>query len=62
MDGVTDPLRFVKFSKKKAEGEYSQVLVVTKDFNISLETIYKIMHKRWDIENNTSNKLKLILD
>lgn len=58
MEGVTDPLRFVKFSKKSPEGKYSQVLVVTTDFNILLETLYKIMHKRWDIENSTFNKLK----
>ncbi|HHX61770.1 MAG TPA: transposase [Epulopiscium sp.] len=58
MDGVTDPLRFVKFSKKTPEGKYSQVLVATTDFDIPLQTLYKIMHKRWDIENSTFNKLK----
>ena len=58
MEGVTDTLRFVKFSKKSPEGKYSQELVVTTDFNILLETLYKIMHKRWDIENSTFNKLK----
>lgn len=58
MDGVTDTLRFVKFSKKTAGGKYSQVLVVTTDFDIPLQTLYKIMHKRWDIENSTFNKLK----
>jgi len=58
MDGVTRTLRFVKFSKKTPEGKYSQVLVVTTDFDIPLHTLYKIMHKRWDIENSTFNKLK----
>ena len=58
MDGVTGTLRFVKFSKKTPEGKYSQVLVVTTDFDIPLQKLYKIMHKRWDIENSTFNKLK----
>lgn len=58
MDGVRGTLRFVKFRKKTHEGKYSQVLVVTTDFNIPLQTLYKIMQKRWDIENSTFNKLK----
>lgn len=58
MDGVSVPLRFVKFSKKTLQGKYSQVLVVTTDFDIPLQTLYKIMHKRWDIENSIFNKLK----
>ncbi|HHT97909.1 MAG TPA: spermidine/putrescine ABC transporter substrate-binding protein, partial [Clostridiales bacterium] len=48
MDGVTGTLKFVKFSKKTPEGKYSQVLVITTDFDIPLQTLYKIMHKRWD--------------
>ena len=36
MDGVTETLRFVKFRKKTSEGKYSQVLVVTTDFDIPL--------------------------
>jgi len=58
MDAVKDLLRFVKFCKRTPEGKYSQVLVVTTDFNIPLQILYKIMHKRWDIENSTFNKLK----
>lgn len=57
MDGVSVPLRFAKFTKKTLEGKYSQVLVITTDFDIPLKTLYKIMHKRWDIENSF-NKLK----
>lgn len=58
MDGVKSSLRFVKFSKKTLQGKYSQILVVTTDFSIPLRTLYKIMHKRWDIENSIFNKLK----
>lgn len=58
MDGVETPLRFVKFSKKSGEGRHSQVLVITSDFDIPLQTLYKMMHMRWDIENSIFNKLK----
>ena len=58
MDEVIDALRFVKFSKKAKQGKYSQVLLVTTDFNIPLQTLYKMMHMRWDIENSLFNRLK----
>ena len=58
MDEVTEPLRFVKFRKKTKTNKYSQVLLVTSDFNIPLQTLYKMMHMRWDIENSLFNKLK----
>lgn len=58
MDEVTEPLRFVKFTKKTKTNRYSQVLLVTSDFNIPLQTLYKMMHMRWDIENSLFNKLK----
>ena len=58
MDEITEPLRFVKFSKKTRQGKYSQVLMVTTDLNISLQTLYKMIHQRWDIENSLFNKLK----
>ena len=58
MDDVETRLRFVKFSKKSGEGRYSQVLVITSNFDIPLQTLYKMMHMRWDIENSIFNKLK----
>ncbi len=58
MNEVTGPLRFVKFNKKTKQGKYSQVMIVTTDFNIPLQTLYKMMHRRWDIENSLFNKLK----
>ncbi len=58
MDGVVEPLRFVKFTKKKTKVDRSQVLLVTTDFSIPLQTLYKMMHQRWDIENSVFNKLK----
>ncbi len=32
---------------------------MTTDFNIPLQTLYKMMHIRWDIENSLFNKLKI---
>ena len=58
MDEVIDPLRFVKFSKKTKQDKYSQALLVTTDFNIPFQTLYKMIHMRWDIENSLFNKLK----
>ena len=58
MDEVAEPLRFIKFSKKTKQGKYSQVLLVTTDFKIPFQTLYKMMHMRWDIENSLFNKLK----
>ena len=58
MDGVDSPLRYVKFAKKKSNGERSQVLIVTSALNMNLKTIYKIMKARWNIENQVFNNLK----
>lgn len=58
MEGVLEPLRYVKFAKRKSNGDRSQVLVVTTAMDIRLKTVYKIMKARWDIENRTFNNLK----
>lgn len=58
LKGVDKPLRLVKFQQKNAQGKYTQVVVMTTDFTIALQTIYKIIHARWDIENSIFNNLK----
>ncbi len=58
MDEVAEPLRSIKYSKKTKQGKYSQVLLVTTDFNIPFQILYKMMHMRWDIENSLFNKLR----
>jgi len=58
MDGVERPLRYVKFAKRKSNGERSQVLIVTTAMDMSLKTVYKIMKARWNIENRVFNNLK----
>jgi len=49
MDGAHAPLRYVKFAKRKNNGERSQVLIVTTAMDMSLKTVYKIMKARWNI-------------
>ena len=58
MDGVDQPLRYIKFTKKNKYGNRSQVLIITTSMTISTNTIYKIMKARWDIENRVFNNLK----
>jgi len=58
MDGVEVPLRYVKFAKRKSNGDRSQVLIVTTAMDMSIKTIYKIMKARWNIENRVFNNLK----
>ncbi len=58
MDGVEAPLRYVKFAKRKSNGERSQVLIVTTAIEMSIKTIYRIMKARWNIENRVFNNLK----
>jgi hypothetical protein len=58
MDDIAIHLRFVKFSKKYGKERYSQVVLITSDFSVPLQTLYKMMHMRWDIENSIFNKLK----
>ena len=58
MDGVQSPLRYVKFAKRKSNGERSQVLIVTTALDMNVKTLYRIMKARWNIENQVFNNLK----
>ena len=58
MDGVQSQLRYVKFAKRKSNGERSQVLIVTTAIDMSIKTVYRIMKARWNIENQVFNNLK----
>ena len=55
-------VRFVRFVEEIYEGnvkkESKEVWIVTTNKNICAETLWKIMHKRWDIENNVFHQLK----
>ena len=56
MNGMEQPLRYVKFAKSKTER--LQMLIITTCVNMSLETLYKIIKARWEIENSIFNNLK----
>lgn len=55
-------VRFVRFVEEIYEGnvkkESKEVWIVTTNKNICAETLWKIIHKRWDIENNVFHQLK----
>ena len=58
MSGVEQPLRFVKFTLKYPNKKRSQIMIVTTSTDISLETIFKMIKARWNIENCIFNNLK----
>ena len=58
MSGVEQPLRFVKFTLKCPNKKRSQIMIVTASMDISLETLFKMIKARWNIENCIFNNLK----
>ena len=58
MSGVEQPLRYVKYAKKKDDKDRSQILIVTTCLDMPLKTLYKIIKARWNIENRVFNNLK----
>ncbi|MGF7430738.1 transposase [Thermoanaerobacterium thermosaccharolyticum] len=54
-------VRFIKFVEEIHTGdkvEIKEEWIITTDKFTPAETLWKIMHKRWDIENNTFHQLK----
>ncbi|MBU5314521.1 transposase [Tissierella carlieri] len=54
-------VRFIKFVEEvhsKDKVEFKEGWIITTDKVTPVETLYKIMHKRWDIENNAFHQLK----
>ncbi|QXE17944.1 transposase [Clostridium sp. 001] len=54
-------VRFIKFIEEIHTGdkvEIKEEWIITTDKFTSAETLWKIMHKRWDIENNVFHQLK----
>jgi hypothetical protein len=61
MSGMDIKVRFIRFLENIHEGdkkELKEVWIVTTNKNICVETLWKIIHKRWDIENNVFHQLK----
>lgn len=57
MDNVDRPLRFVKFAIKRLNDRYNQILIVTSCMNMPLTSLFKMIRRRWDIENTIFNNL-----
>jgi hypothetical protein len=58
MDKVAEPLRFVKYMMKYPNKKRSQIMIVTTCMDMELNTLFKIIRARWDIENSIFNNLK----
>lgn len=61
MNGLDTKVRFIKFIEEIRKGdkiEIKESWIITTDKYTSAETMWKIMHKRWDIENNAFHQLK----
>ena len=58
MENVEESLRFVKFAMKYHNKKRSQIMIVTTCMDMSLNTLFKIIRSRWDIENSIFNNLK----
>jgi hypothetical protein len=64
MTGVKDGIRFVKFKESVINtitGEITkenEIWIITTAKNMSMETLRKIIHARWGIENNIFRQLK----
>jgi len=61
MSGSDIKVRFIKFVEEIHSGdrvEFKEAWIITTDKFTSVKTLWKIMHKRWDIENNAFHQLK----
>jgi hypothetical protein len=58
MSGVEQPLRYIKYAKKKDQKDRTQILIVTTCLDLPLKTLHKIIKARWHIENRVFNNLK----
>lgn len=51
-------VKVVKYEEEDRKGRKQEIYVVSTDVNMRAMTINKIIHARWDIENNGFNELK----
>ncbi|MGO5067440.1 transposase, partial [Clostridium sp. LCP25S3_F8] len=61
MSSLNIKIRFIKFIEEIHAGdkvEIKEAWIITTDKFTSVETLWKIMHRRWDIENNAFHQLK----
>ena len=58
MNNVEQELRFVKFHQMKSNNKRTQRMIITTCMDAELQTLYKIIKARQDIENSIFHKLK----
>lgn len=61
MSNLKTKVRFIRFLEEIHTGdriEMKEGWIITTDKITSVKTLWKIMHKRWDIENNAFHQLK----
>ena len=54
-------VRFVNFIEEIHNGdkiEFREAWIITTDKSVSVETLWKVMHNRWHIENDVFHQLK----
>lgn len=59
MKGIDEPIRYIKYAKELKDGiktNRTQVLIITTCMDMKLESLYRIIKARWDVENNVFNK------
>lgn len=61
MPDASIKVRFIRFLEEIHTGDKVEIKegwIITTDKFTSVETLWKVMHKRWDIENNAFHQLK----
>lgn len=61
MSNLKTKVRFIRFLEEIHTGDRIEIKegwIITTDKITSVKTLWKIMHKRWDIENNAFHQLK----
>lgn len=63
MNDMDQPIRCIKYTKERKVGtetKRTQMLIITTCMDIKLETLYRIIRARWDIENKVFNNLRIM--
>lgn len=58
MTGIDTKIRFIRFVEKSDDETKEMWLITTLNKGISSKTVWKMMHKRWHIENSGFHHLK----
>jgi hypothetical protein len=59
MNNINPELRFIRFYQRKQNNKRTQIMIITTCKDVELQTLYKIIKARQDIENSIFHKLKI---